>query len=335
MASRYGDAMAAQAVTEVLDRRVAQRRRRAHHRHLRSAATHPHDRATVIDDGRRSLGVLAVIEDVSERRRLEDIRRDFIANVSPRTEDPHGCVGSARRDAAVRARSRRGQTPRRTHQLRSLPREPHHRGSARPLALESEGSPAREPVPVSLFVAEAIERIRTAAEQHKVTMGFVEPENNLVVVGDRRQLVSARARTVRKRRRLLTRGRSRSASSITRVTGRSIEDGEGDGPFVHIEITRPGCGHSRQGLRADLRALLPSRSRSRPRNRRHRTRAQYRAPRRSKSRRHRARGVSRRRRFGVHPRTSTEPAMTEKPDREPRVACSSSKTKSPSSTPSP
>jgi len=50
-------------------------------------------RATVIDDGRRSLGVLAVIEDVSERRRLEDIRRDFIANVSHELKTPMGALG--------------------------------------------------------------------------------------------------------------------------------------------------------------------------------------------------------------------------------------------------
>jgi len=42
-----------------------------------------------------------------------------------------------------------------------------------------------------LIVADAIERIRTSAEQHDVKVDFVEPEANLVVVGDRRQLISA------------------------------------------------------------------------------------------------------------------------------------------------
>jgi signal transduction histidine kinase len=40
-------------------------------------------------------------------------------------------------------------------------------------------------------VAEAIERIRTAAEQHGVKINFDEPETNQVVFGDRRQLTSA------------------------------------------------------------------------------------------------------------------------------------------------
>ena len=42
-----------------------------------------------------------------------------------------------------------------------------------------------------MIVADAIERIRTAAEQHDVKIDFSEPESNLVVVGDRRQLISA------------------------------------------------------------------------------------------------------------------------------------------------
>jgi len=90
--SRYGDAIAAQAVTDVLtdawSSGVAERT---------SILGPPRRaltiRATVIDDGRRSLGVLAIIEDVSERRRLEDIRRDFIANVSHELKTPMGALG--------------------------------------------------------------------------------------------------------------------------------------------------------------------------------------------------------------------------------------------------
>jgi len=50
-------------------------------------------RALLIDDGRRPLGVIAMIDDVSERRRLEEIRRDFVANVSHELKTPMGALG--------------------------------------------------------------------------------------------------------------------------------------------------------------------------------------------------------------------------------------------------
>jgi len=69
MASRYGDAIAAQAVTEVLaegwTNGVADRTIDIYGPPRRTLTI----RASVIDDGRRPLGVIAVIEDVSERRR--------------------------------------------------------------------------------------------------------------------------------------------------------------------------------------------------------------------------------------------------------------------------
>jgi len=79
MTSRYGDAIAAQAVTDVLaegwSNGVAERTRR----HLRSAARDPDDSRAVIDDGRRPLGVLAIIEDVPS----DVASRTFVVTSSP------------------------------------------------------------------------------------------------------------------------------------------------------------------------------------------------------------------------------------------------------------
>ena len=118
MASRYGEAIAAQAVTDVLAEGwangVAERTIDIYGPPRRTLTI----RATVIDDGRRSLGVLAVIEDVSERRRLEDIRRDFIANVSHELKTPMGALGllaetlQFERDTAVAQRSPNASTTR-------------------------------------------------------------------------------------------------------------------------------------------------------------------------------------------------------------------------------
>src|SRR3546814_11201715 len=46
-------------------------------------------------------------------------------------------------------------------------------------------------VPVHLFVAEAVDRVRPAAEQQQIAIDVEQPGRHLVVVGDRRQPVSA------------------------------------------------------------------------------------------------------------------------------------------------
>jgi two-component system sensor histidine kinase SenX3 len=241
MASRYGDAIAAQAVTDVLAEGwaggVAERTIDIYGPPRRTLTI----RATVIDDGRRSLGVLAVIEDVSERRRLEDIRRDFIANVSHELKTPMGALGllaetlQFERDPAVaqrlteRINSEAFRVNRIIEDLLDLSR------------IEGEGSPSREPISVSLIVAEGIERIRTAAEQHGVKINFDEPETNQVVFGDRRQLTSALHA-------LLENAVVYSPSDGTvdihvhRIEASPSDNGDSLGPCVHIEIRDHGVG---------------------------------------------------------------------------------------------
>ena len=191
MVSRYGDAIAAQAVTDTLadgwTHGVAERTIDLYGPPRRTLTI----RAAVIDDGRRPLGVVAFIEDVSERRRLEDIRRDFIANVSHELKTPMGAMGllaetlQFERDPVVanrlaeRINSEAFRVNRIIEDLLDLSR------------IEGEGSPTREPVSVSLIAADAIERIRITAEQQNVTVVFHEPQVGYVVGGDRRQLVSA------------------------------------------------------------------------------------------------------------------------------------------------
>ena len=241
MASRYGDAIAAQAVTGVLTEGwtsgVAERTIEIYGPPRRTLTI----RSSVIDDGRRPLGVLAIIEDISERRRLEDIRRDFIANVSHELKTPIGALGllaetlQFERDPEVanrlaqRINSESFRVNRIIEDLLDLSR------------IESEGSPSREPVPVSLFVADAIERIRTSAEQHEVTLDFVEPDNNFVVVGDRRQLVSAVHALLENAVVYSPEGGSVDVS-IERIEASTDEEGETLGPFVHVNIKDDGVG---------------------------------------------------------------------------------------------
>ncbi len=191
MASRHGDALAAQAVTELLedawDRGGAERTLDLYGPPRRTLTV----RARLIDDGRRPLGVIAVIEDVSERRRLEEIRRDFVANVSHELKTPMGALGllaetlvaepdvEVGRRLANRIHTEAFRVSRIIDDLLDLSR------------IESEAAPPREPVLVNLVMAEALERVRSSAEQRGISLTLTEPDPPVAVYGDRRQLVSA------------------------------------------------------------------------------------------------------------------------------------------------
>ncbi|HUY43556.1 MAG TPA: ATP-binding protein [Acidimicrobiales bacterium] len=241
MASRYGEAIAAQAVTEVLadswNHGVAERTIDIYGPPRRTLTI----RASVIDDGRRSLGVLAVIEDVSERRRLEDIRRDFIANVSHELKTPMGALGllaetlqferdpNVAQRLAERINSEAFRVNRIIEDLLDLSR------------IESQGSPNREPVSVVLIVADAIERIRTAAEQLGIKVQFEEPADNPVVFGDRRQLTSALHALLENA--IVYSPRDGVVDiEISRVDARLGDDSEVTGPWVHVAIRDRGVG---------------------------------------------------------------------------------------------
>jgi two-component system sensor histidine kinase SenX3 len=57
--------------------------------------------------------------------------------------------------------------------------------------IEAEEHPPREPLLASLIMAEAVERVRSAAEQQGVKLLVDEPEPPVTLMGDRRQLVAA------------------------------------------------------------------------------------------------------------------------------------------------
>jgi two-component system, OmpR family, sensor histidine kinase SenX3 len=191
MVSRHGDALAAQAVTEVLEDAwhagSAERTLDLYGPPRRTLQV----RAQQIDDGRRPLGVIALIEDISERRRLEEIRRDFVANVSHELKTPMGALGllaetlvsepdpQVAQRLAGRIHNEAFRVSRIIDDLLDLSR------------IESEEAPPREPVLVNLVMADAIERVRATADQRGIEIVLHEPSPPVAVMGDRRQLVSA------------------------------------------------------------------------------------------------------------------------------------------------
>ena len=191
MQSRHGDVIAARAVSEMLSRAAGG------DEETRAVELFGPPRrslvitATPLDDGVRGVGAVAVVEDVSDRKRLDAVRRDFVANMSHELKTPIGGLGllaetiTMEDDLTVisrlagRMHGEALRVARIIDDLLDLSR------------IESEEAPRREPVPVHLVVAEAIERVRGVAEHRGIELAVKEPPRRLRVMGDRRQLVSA------------------------------------------------------------------------------------------------------------------------------------------------
>jgi two-component system sensor histidine kinase SenX3 len=140
---------------------------------------------------RRAFGVLALIEDVTERRRLDAIRRDFVANISHELKTPIGALSllaetlAAEDDPEVaqrlagRMQNESERVARTIEDLLELTR------------IESEEAPHHDPVEVAMLVDEAVTRIVPAAEHLGIDVVAHAIDARLKVFGDRRQLISA------------------------------------------------------------------------------------------------------------------------------------------------
>jgi two-component system, OmpR family, sensor histidine kinase SenX3 len=136
-------------------------------------------------------GGLIVVEDVSDRRRLEAVRRDFVANISHELKTPVGALGllaetllgeddpDVTHPLAERMVAEAFRVNRTIDDLLELSR------------IEAGEAPVRQPVLVQQVLDGAADRIRPAAALRSIDI-VVEPgPPELIVVGDRRQLVSA------------------------------------------------------------------------------------------------------------------------------------------------
>ena len=144
-----------------------------------------------VDDGRRLVGAVAVIEDVSERRRLDVVRRDFVANLTAELKTPVAALGllagtivseddpGLTRRLAERLSGEALRVGRIVDDLVELSR------------IDAQLLPEREPVPVHLLVAQAVEEIRSLALHRSISVDASAAPPGLSIIGDRRQLVSA------------------------------------------------------------------------------------------------------------------------------------------------
>jgi len=144
-----------------------------------SAAPDAHPHAAVV-----------TIEDVTERARLESMRTDFVANISHELRTPVGGL-------ALLAETLDGERdPHVVDRLAGKLLVEAHRVSRtiddllELSRLELEGA-RRDEVVIGVVIAEALDRVRSAAEHRHIRIDVGEKGRALRVVGDRRQLVSA------------------------------------------------------------------------------------------------------------------------------------------------
>ena len=169
------------------------------------------------------IGAVAFTHDISEARRVESVRRDFVANVSHELKTPIGALAllaetmAATDDLGVlqqlaeRVVRESDRLARIVDDLLDLSQ------------IEAQEAPIREPLPVSLLVAEAVDHVQAAAD----TVGSAAPRR--AGAAGRRGLVrppaaAQRAGQSRRQRDQVLRvgaNRSRSARASTEIASRS------------------------------------------------------------------------------------------------------------------
>jgi two-component system sensor histidine kinase SenX3 len=147
--------------------------------------------STPLEDRQRTIGGMAMIEDVSDDQRLELARQAFVADLGQELRVPVGALGLLAETLAGEA------DPVLVQRLaRRLQAESHRLGRVIDdlvslARIETDESLPRQSVAVHLVVAQAAERVRGSAQEKAITINFSESPRRLAVLGDRRQLVSA------------------------------------------------------------------------------------------------------------------------------------------------
>ncbi len=140
--------------------------------------------------GGKRVGTIAEIDDVSERRRLDAVRRDFVANVSHELRTPVGALGVLAE--ALAAESDPEIVARVCHRISlEAERAGHLIADLLDLSrIEAEPSGPMELVKIDEVISVAVDRVRALAAQMDVTLVESE-EAGLEVEGDSAQLASA------------------------------------------------------------------------------------------------------------------------------------------------
>jgi two-component system sensor histidine kinase SenX3 len=194
--------------------------------------------------------VLLLVEDRTEAHRVEEVRRDFVANVSHELKTPVGAIAllsetmleAADDPEAVRRFAQRMQAE--SDRLKHLVQD------IIDLSRVQGGEPIDEPVPVAIdgpggVVAEALDRSRLMAEEHGIALQVGEPQgaSGVQVLGDRGLLVTAVRNLVDNAIRYSESGSRVGVGVRVAGAGRSdVHHAEGSGEIVEIAVTDQGVG---------------------------------------------------------------------------------------------
>jgi two-component system sensor histidine kinase SenX3 len=148
-------------------------------------------RAFPLVDDDEVFGAVALIHDITDARRVESVRRDFVANVSHELKTPIGALGllaetiSETEEADV-VRRLADQVVREADRLARIVDD------LLDLSLiEAQAAPTREPTPVRVLVEEGIERLSPLALARGIPLRTRPITEDLLVRCDATQLISA------------------------------------------------------------------------------------------------------------------------------------------------
>lgn len=183
----------------------------------------------------KALGTVVLVADVTEERRVEAMRRDFVAAAGHELKTPVGAVSllaetlaarvgdpAAASDLAGRLVAESGRLARLIDDMLDLSRV------EGPLAVS-------DPVPVAALVAEVVEQARPGAADRGVQLIVEEPSAGVSVPGDERQLRAMLANLVDN---AVKYSDPQPGRTPPRVRVRYREEGE----WVVIEVTDEGIG---------------------------------------------------------------------------------------------
>jgi two-component system, OmpR family, sensor histidine kinase SenX3 len=189
--ARHSDAVAEQAIGELLDQALTGQPAERELILFGPPKQTLHLRAFPLPRDGAPNGAVAFVRDVTEARRIESMRRDFVANVSHELRTPIGALavlaetiaagagGEVTGRLAERMVSESERLARIVEDLLDLS------------IVEAQERAGREAVPVVALVGDAVDQVRWAAEAAGIALDASKVPANLRVECDRRQVVSA------------------------------------------------------------------------------------------------------------------------------------------------
>lgn len=190
--------------------------------------------ASPLMTNREVSGVIVLIEDLTERMRLDAVRTDFVANVSHELKTPVGAIAllaetlEGEGDLAVierlahRLQTEAERLARIIDELLELSR------------IEVAGPDQTHPLDAIVLVGEALDRFRAAAEHQGIAFRMHCTDDHLTVNGDRTQLVSAIANLLDNAIKY-----SEPGSTVDVALARSTDDDE---EWIDIVVADHGIG---------------------------------------------------------------------------------------------